>query len=182
MKASLALYAAMAAGFAASPAASQAPAATASPDSITYTEVTGLWGYAASCGAPRCPAYSLVVNADGSARFEGRDTAVATKSFRVSDATWRALVDRLARYRPARSIIVEPGNPACAHSPGMEVGRDPVTAIAWAAGGGVDRILFNGECDRSGAEDAVTAVEAARQIFFELLPLRELIGRDRTAR
>jgi hypothetical protein len=124
----------------------------------------------------------VIVNDDGNARFEGRDTAVAAKRFKVSPATWRALVDRLARYRPALSIVVEPGSPQCKDAPGLEVGRDPVTTVSWTAGGRTDRLLFNGECDYRASEDAVAALKAARQILFELLPMGELVDGSRPPR
>jgi hypothetical protein len=182
MRAWTVLFGAMALAFAASSAASQTPVAPPDVESIAYSEVTALWGAAASCGAPRCPMYSVIVNADGNARFEGRDTAVAAKGFKVSRATWRALVDRLAPYRPATSNVIEPGSPQCKDAPGLEVGRDPVTIVSWTAGGRTDRLLFNGECDYRASQDAVAALKAARQILFELLPLSQLVDGDRPAR
>lgn len=169
------LLGALAPIMAAFPATAQAPAARAEVESVAYSAVTGLHGAAASCGAPRCPAYSIVAKADGTVIFEGRDTAVAARRFSVPRATWRALVDRLAGHRPSGTVAVEPGSPKCKDLLLPEVGRPPVTAVTWTAAGRTDTLRFNGECDGRSQEAVIAALDGARQAFFDLLPMKALV-------
>ncbi len=120
-----------------------------------------------------CPVYRVVVNVDGSGRFEGRRfTAVeGQRGFAVTPGQWRAFVARLAPYRPSGAEAIGPGHPRCQ----MQATDHPSATVTWSGAGGEDRLAFYYGC--RDAENA--ALARALREAPGLLPIGDLIGPNR---
>lgn len=138
---------------------SQAP--PAQPTSISFA--TG------PCSGP-CPIYRVMVNTDGSGRFDGqRNTGVAgLRAFTVTPEQYRALVAQLEPIRPATGERRLDDPSVC---PRWQPGSQTLEASWTSADGQTQRLRYNAGCDHGANEDMAMRLASVP----DLLPIAELI-------
>ena len=139
-------------------------AATALGESIAYA-TGGCFG--------TCPIYKVTVNRDGTGLFEGRRfTAVrGERAFRLTPTQFAAFARHLAPLRPASGEMIYSGG-MCG---GMA--RDlPSADVRWRSSSGVEQHLY---FDYGCGRERNSAIAERLSNAPDLLPIRELIGRNR---
>ena len=120
-----------------------------------------------------CPVYRVTVSPDGSGTFEGRRFTAVTgeRSFRLTPAQYRAVAAPLAPLRPADGSVRMSGE-AC-----RQMATDmPSAEVTWFSPiGNSQNFYFYYGCDMDRNRATAERLTQAPR----LLPIQELIGRDR---
>ena len=117
-----------------------------------------------------CPVYKVTVSPAGSGTFEGRRfTAVTgTRTFRLTQAQYRAFAAQLGPARPARGTVRYSGE-TCR----MMATDLPSAEVVWTGSAGERRLYFYFGCDMERNRALAERLRAAPR----LLPIADLIGR-----
>jgi hypothetical protein len=118
-----------------------------------------------------CPIYSVTVQADGSAVFNGEDyTAVrGERPFRISPAQFQALARHLAPFRPANGDLRYDDSTNC-QGAGEPPTDFPSRGVIWTGAEGSRQMLsFYTGCN-------VPPLAAALARVPEMLPIGDFIG------